>query len=217
MASKLGEVLEIKAADSYIKRPAGPMVTIELKDISKLQGFIRIPSMVKGTENTITIAQKILYLGLLNQCRRCRRFGHHARACITNRSKPWEGMPTSNLANSKGVHGKDSDGARAPQSNKTQTDKQLRSQNERRNQGSAGSNQKLSEVDKQARHPAQPDTRASSGVPPNAGEPLTNPKVPPQGLEIDQEMADSASPSGPEQVKPDDALPSHGGETHLRG
>ncbi|CAM6073525.1 unnamed protein product [Sphagnum tenellum] len=36
MASKLGEVLEIKAADSYIKRPAGPMITIELRDISKL-------------------------------------------------------------------------------------------------------------------------------------------------------------------------------------
>ncbi|CAM6059354.1 unnamed protein product [Sphagnum tenellum] len=38
MASKLGEVLEIEAADSYIKRPAGPMTTIELKDISKLPG-----------------------------------------------------------------------------------------------------------------------------------------------------------------------------------
>jgi hypothetical protein len=30
MASKLGEVLDIEAADSYIKRPAGPMVTIEV-------------------------------------------------------------------------------------------------------------------------------------------------------------------------------------------
>jgi hypothetical protein len=36
MASKLGEVLEIEAADSYIKRPAGPMITIELRDISRL-------------------------------------------------------------------------------------------------------------------------------------------------------------------------------------
>jgi hypothetical protein len=30
MASKLGEVLDIEAVDSYIKRPAGPMVTIEV-------------------------------------------------------------------------------------------------------------------------------------------------------------------------------------------
>jgi hypothetical protein len=36
MANKLGEVLEIEAANSYIKRPAGPMITIELRDISKL-------------------------------------------------------------------------------------------------------------------------------------------------------------------------------------
>jgi hypothetical protein len=40
MASKLGEVLEIKAVDSYIKRSVGPMITIELKDISKLPGYI---------------------------------------------------------------------------------------------------------------------------------------------------------------------------------
>jgi len=61
MASLLGEVLEIEAADSYIKRPAGPMVTIELRDISKLPGYIRIPSMAEGTEDTITIVQKNLY------------------------------------------------------------------------------------------------------------------------------------------------------------
>jgi hypothetical protein len=49
MASKLGEVLEIETADSYIKRPAEPMVTIELRDISKLPGYIKIPSMAEGT------------------------------------------------------------------------------------------------------------------------------------------------------------------------
>jgi hypothetical protein len=115
MASKLGEVLEIEAADSYIKRPAGPMITIELRDISKLPGYLRIPSMAEGSEDTTTIAQKILYSGLPNQCRRCRRFGHHARACITSRNKPWEGMPAPNPANSKGVLGKDPEGARASQ------------------------------------------------------------------------------------------------------
>jgi hypothetical protein len=112
MTSKLGEVLEIKVADSYIKRPAGPMITIELRDISKLPGYIRIPSMAEGTEDTTTIAQKILYLGLPNQCRRCRRFGHHARACITSWNKPWEGMPASIPTNSKGVLGKKLEGAR---------------------------------------------------------------------------------------------------------
>jgi hypothetical protein len=30
MASKLGEVLDIEAADSYIKRPASPMVMVEV-------------------------------------------------------------------------------------------------------------------------------------------------------------------------------------------
>ncbi len=40
MASKIEEVLEIEPAESYIKRPAGPLITIESKDISKLPGYI---------------------------------------------------------------------------------------------------------------------------------------------------------------------------------
>jgi len=124
MASKLGEVLEIEAADSYIKRPAGPMITIELKDISKLPGYLRIPFMAEGSEDTATIAQKILYSRFLNQCRRCRRFDHHARACITSKNKPWEGMPASNPTNSKGVLGKDPEGAKVSQGYKAQADKQ---------------------------------------------------------------------------------------------
>jgi len=45
MVSKLGEVLDIEAANSYIKRPTDPMVTIEVKDIAKL----RIPqNLVNG-------------------------------------------------------------------------------------------------------------------------------------------------------------------------
>jgi hypothetical protein len=55
MASKLGEVLDIEAADSYIKRPVGPKVTIEVEDISKFAGFIRIPSMVEGAATTNAI------------------------------------------------------------------------------------------------------------------------------------------------------------------
>ncbi len=48
MASSIGDVLDIESPDSYIKRPTGPMVTIKVKDISKLVGFIRIPSMAEG-------------------------------------------------------------------------------------------------------------------------------------------------------------------------
>jgi hypothetical protein len=55
MASKLGEVLDIEAADLYIKRLGGPMVTVEVQDISKLVGFIKIPSMVEGAATTNTI------------------------------------------------------------------------------------------------------------------------------------------------------------------
>ncbi|CAM6078408.1 unnamed protein product [Sphagnum tenellum] len=100
MASKIGAVLEIEAADSYIKMPAGPMITIELKDISKLPRYIRISSMAEGAETNDMIAQRILYSGLPNQCRKCRRFGCHAQSCTTNRSKPWEGVtpPTGPLS-----------------------------------------------------------------------------------------------------------------------
>ncbi|CAK9220079.1 unnamed protein product [Sphagnum troendelagicum] len=48
MASSIGDVLDIESLDFYIKKPAGPMVTVEVKDISKLAGIIRIPSMVEG-------------------------------------------------------------------------------------------------------------------------------------------------------------------------
>jgi hypothetical protein len=36
MANKIGEVLEIEPIESYIKRPTGPLITIELKDISNV-------------------------------------------------------------------------------------------------------------------------------------------------------------------------------------
>jgi hypothetical protein len=140
MASKLGEVLEIEAADSYIKRPAGSMITIELKDISKLPGYIRIPSMAEGSEDSATIAQIILYSGLPNQCRKCRRFGHHARACITSRSKPWEGAQTPGPSNSRGTNEKESRGTGVSQLSKTQADKQPRVQNTRRGQEHTGTN-----------------------------------------------------------------------------
>jgi len=95
MANKIREVLEIEPAESYIKRPTGPLITIELKDISKLPRYIRIPLMAEGAEIDDMIAQRILYFGLPNQCKKCRRFGHHARACTISKNKPWEGVPLS--------------------------------------------------------------------------------------------------------------------------
>jgi len=65
MASTIGEVLEIELQDSYIKRPASPMIRVETYDISKLTGYI---CMVEGaTAKDITL-QRILYSGLPNQC-----------------------------------------------------------------------------------------------------------------------------------------------------
>jgi hypothetical protein len=47
MASKIGDVLEIELAESYVKKPARPMITVEIQGISRLEGHIRIPSMVE--------------------------------------------------------------------------------------------------------------------------------------------------------------------------
>ncbi len=69
MASKIGEVLEIEPVESYVKRHVGPMITVEIQNISRLTGHIRIPSMVESAIPKDTILQKIMYLGLPNQCK----------------------------------------------------------------------------------------------------------------------------------------------------
>ncbi len=76
MANKIGEVLEIEPKDSYIKRLVGPMIMVETRDIGKLVRYIRIPSMVEGAIVKDTTLQRILYLGLPNQCWKCCQFGH---------------------------------------------------------------------------------------------------------------------------------------------
>jgi hypothetical protein len=63
MANSIGDVRDIESSDSYIKRPAGPMVTVEVKDISKLARIIRIPSMAEGAEPEDTTAQRFSTLG----------------------------------------------------------------------------------------------------------------------------------------------------------
>jgi hypothetical protein len=101
------------------------MITIELRDISRLPGYIRIPSMAEGSEDTATIAQKNLYSGLPNQCRKCRRFGHHAQAHNTGRIKPREEAPTLNPSTLRGENRKKSGGAGAPHPGNNQANKQL--------------------------------------------------------------------------------------------
>jgi hypothetical protein len=68
MASSIGEVLDIESPDSYIKRPVGPMVIVKVRDISKLAGIIKIPSMSEGADTGETTTQRILFSRLPNQC-----------------------------------------------------------------------------------------------------------------------------------------------------
>jgi hypothetical protein len=80
------EVLKIELEDSYIKRPVGPMITVETCDIGKLTN---IPSMTEGATVKDTTLQKILYLGLLNQCWKCHQFGHFSQTCTMTKIPIW--------------------------------------------------------------------------------------------------------------------------------
>ncbi|CAM6077104.1 unnamed protein product [Sphagnum tenellum] len=143
MASKLGEVLDIEATDSYMKRSASPMVTIEVKEITKLMGYIRIPSMAEGASATDTIRQRILYSGLPNKCQKCRKFGHHAQICNTNRFKPRERLvhhnapPSVNAVrapNSRPLpQARPAQASRDPHGNFTQLSSHRERRNKRRN------------------------------------------------------------------------------------
>ncbi len=96
MANKIGEVLEIKLEDSYIKKPAGPMITMETRDISKLVGYIHIPSMAEGATAKDTTLQRILYSSLPNQCQKCCQFEHFAQTCIVTRIPIWNASAHAN-------------------------------------------------------------------------------------------------------------------------
>ncbi len=157
--------------------------------------------MAEGTEDTTTIAQKNLYSGLPNQCKKCRGFGHHARACNTGRIKPWEGAPTPNPSNSRGENGKKSGGAGASHPSNVQTGKQFRAQNARRSQEHTGTNQKQPEASKQAGHPAQLNIRTSPDALPSAGTAPRSSKDTSGSLETDQAMADPTTPPGFRQGK----------------
>jgi hypothetical protein len=83
MASKIGEVLEMEPNFSYIKRPTGPMIMVETRDIGKLIGYVHIPSTAEGATAKDTTLQR--NSGLPNQCRKCRQFGHFARTCTVTK------------------------------------------------------------------------------------------------------------------------------------
>jgi len=168
MANKIGEVLEIEPAESYIKRPAGSLITIELKDISKLPGYIRIPSMAEGIGTDDMIKQRILYSGLSNQCRKCKRFGHHARSCTTNRNKPWEGAPSSvGPPSTSAPVRRQSDGG-APYPKQDQGSRLPRSQKGESTQAHNRMNLVHSEARNQLEHPTESNIDNRSDKPPRA-------------------------------------------------
>jgi len=55
MTSKIGKVMEIELVESYVKRFVGLMITVEIRDISKLMGHIHIPLMAENTTLKETI------------------------------------------------------------------------------------------------------------------------------------------------------------------
>jgi hypothetical protein len=195
-------VLEIEPAESYIKKPVGPLITIELKDISKLPGYIRIPSMAEGAGTDDMIAQRILYSGLPNQCRKCRRFGHHARSCTTNRNKPWEGAPPSAGPPStsapvrRQLHGgalypKQDQGSRLPRSQKVES-----------TQARNRMNPVHSEAHNRSEHPTESNIDNRSDKPPSAiSQPKSSNKAEAPGRWIpDYVMTEQASFPEPKPI-----------------
>ena len=81
IASTIGEVVMVEAADSYLKRPAGPIVTIQVSQILRLPSIVLLPCLAADAEPEETYEQKILYSGLPDQCKRCRKFGHLTKYC----------------------------------------------------------------------------------------------------------------------------------------
>ncbi|CAK9219992.1 unnamed protein product [Sphagnum troendelagicum] len=195
MANKIGEVLEIETEESYIKRPAGPLIIIELKDISKLPGYIRIPSMAEGAETDDMIMQRILYSGLLNQCRKCRRFGHHARTCTTNRNKPWERVPSSvGPPSTSAPVRKQSDGG-APHPKQDQGSGLPQSLKVKSTQARNRMNPVHSEVRNRSEHPTESNINNRSDKPPRANSQLrsSSKAEAPGSSEADYVMTEQAS------------------------
>jgi len=78
----------------------GPRITVAMADISRLPGYIRIPSLDENNPLDATIPHKILYSGHPDQCLKCRKFGHMARVCTTRRSPLWDDSSISSSSSS---------------------------------------------------------------------------------------------------------------------
>jgi len=75
------KILKIEPMDSYIKRSIGPMVAIEILDISRLPKYIKIPLVDSNNPNMIFVFHKITYLGLPNQYHKCQQIRHIMCTC----------------------------------------------------------------------------------------------------------------------------------------
>ncbi len=71
-------MLEVESPESYIKRPASSMITIEISNVMKLPRGILLPSLDLRDPIDAIVMQCISYFGLPNQCR---RFYHFAKNC----------------------------------------------------------------------------------------------------------------------------------------
>ncbi len=61
-------MLEVESPESYIKRPASPMITIEVSNVMKLPRGILLPSLDLRDPIDAIVMQCILYFALPNQC-----------------------------------------------------------------------------------------------------------------------------------------------------
>jgi len=70
----------VEAQESYVKRLVNSLITMEVHDIKRFVESILIPSLdPNGPVGTMT--SQPMYSRLLNQCKRCRRFGHFTKTC----------------------------------------------------------------------------------------------------------------------------------------
>ena len=77
LAAKLGKVLKVEILETYRVKTAGYRVKILRRSIHDLPTSMIIPgeNLRESTEHGL------LFSGLLDQCKRCRKFGHIAKHC----------------------------------------------------------------------------------------------------------------------------------------
>jgi hypothetical protein len=86
MENNLRKVFKIEPVDSYTKRSIGPMVAIEISDISRLPKYVKISLVDSNNPNKTFIFHKITYLGLPNQWHKCQQIRHIMCTCPNNKT-----------------------------------------------------------------------------------------------------------------------------------